>query len=160
MFLLRNSPILLNWKHPKFFFKLQFSPHLFSNCISVLKFFTALVQGATQANTSLGVKISLVQRPHGSLYKTGYCTCQGEVHRISAKSQTAHKFSLSFQLDQNHNKLKKLKNIFENPNNFPEAIQAKINGVCVALRDSIESSSLSLVLRNSSIRFVAESNKP
>jgi len=46
---------------------------------------------------------------------------RGEVHKINAKSKTAHKFSLAIQLDQNHNKLKKLKNISENPNNFPEA---------------------------------------
>jgi len=102
---------------------------------------------------------SLVQRPHGILYKAGYCTSQKKVHRFNATSQTQFQFSLSIQLDQNHNKLRKLKNTSQTLT-VSEANSSQINEVFISSqRFMAESSSLSRCLCNSSITFVTRSSE-
>ena len=72
---------------------------------------------------------------------------------ITRQVTNRNKNSLSIQLDQTHKSRRKFKNI-QTLTVFPEPKFNKINGVfCVALRDSIESSSLS----RSPLQFKRES---
>jgi len=64
---------------------------------------------------SPGVKISLVQRPHGSLYKAGYCTSQRRGPQNQCHiTNTIPIFSLH-SVRLNHNKLRKVEEQVHKP---------------------------------------------
>jgi len=146
-----------NCKTAHFFLRLQFSPLILQNCILVLiSFFYGLVQvprrlvqvQMSQCNW-FRVHMAAYIRPRAVLVKEGpQSQCQ-VTNRI--------KFSLSIQLDQDHNKLRKLKNNFTNPNRFQKQIQYQIHGIHgSSQRFNDESSSLS---QSSAIRALNPSPK-
>ena len=99
----------------------------------------------------------MVQRPHGSLYKATHCASQKKGPHNQCQVTNIIKLSLSIQLDQNHNKLRKLKNNLTNPNRFQKQIQHQIHGIHgSSQRSNDESSSLS---QSSAIRALNPSPK-
>ena len=131
---------------------MQNSPIFFQIC--------RLVQGATQASPSPGVRFPLVQRHTWQPIK-GHATVQVRRGPQNKRQVTNNsQISLSIQLDQTITNSERLKNKFTKTLTVSEAsLNQNQWSFCAALRDSIESSSSSYDSCNSSAKSIARSDE-
>jgi len=111
----KQSLFLSNCSLVLIFFKLHFSPWVF---------FTALVQ---MPRKQIPVQVSHFHwsRGHMAAYIRPVTVPVREVHRISATSQTTHKFLSPFSWIKIVTNSERLKNKFTNPNRFRSKIEPK-----------------------------------
>ena len=113
-------------------------------CILVLKFFFTVKSRCHVGQSRSRCHNPIGSEAHMAAYKRPLTVPVRKDHRVSAKSQTESSFLSPFSQIKNHNKLRKLKNNFTNPNRFQKQIQYQIHGIHgSSQRFNDESSSLS-----------------